>query len=264
MANMRRIGFLLLLILIHVMSFAQRGRGFRPEWDMDNTHIHHSINDDMWSFLFVIGLIIIILVYSYLKGLANRQKEKSKVCKNNGQMKNVEKGCCLIYSTLCILALIAGLIIPWSTSDNSDISNFKQKVERIQKKEKTLVVTIVSENDYKQSHVASKDEFVGKDTIYYYEHIVYQNKTGRDLTYYLVEYNANGSRTVKRIKTFKTNEYFKGSVAIPFQKPPTSIDFNVSSTHYNNWKSRSRWGNKKEVKKSMYFLDYSDYVSRLN
>lgn len=42
--------------------FAQRGK-VRPEWDFNNGDnvVHHSLNDDMYSFLFIIGIVIVLL-----------------------------------------------------------------------------------------------------------------------------------------------------------------------------------------------------------
>lgn len=259
---MKREVMMTIMSFFYIISFAQRGRGFRPEWDMDNYHNHHGVDDDMWSFLFVIGLAIIIFAYYYFKGLAVRQKEKAKLYKNNSNTKATENGCCLIYAIICVIAFVAGLVVPWLTSNNSNMPNSNKKTERTQRKDKTIVVTIISENDYKQSHVASKEEFIGKDTCFFYEYIVYQNRTNRDLVSYSLEYNANGSKALEILKNIKPNEYFKCSEAIPFQKPPVSVDFNATPVR-NNWKSRSRWANKGYSKKTMFFLDYSEEVLRL-
>ena len=88
---MKRIASLIIMAFIQIAAFAQRGRGFRPEWDMDRSYSHHSIDDDMWSFLFVIGLIIIIFAYAYFKGHAARQEEKPKTYKNKSNTKDVVK-----------------------------------------------------------------------------------------------------------------------------------------------------------------------------
>lgn len=263
MDSMKRKVMMTIMSFFYILSFAQRGRGFRPEWDMESFHNQHSVDDDMWSFLFVIGLIIIIFAYYFFKGLAVRQKEKAKMYEKNNNTKDVENGCCLIYTLICIIAFVAGLVVPWLTADNSDVSKLNKKTGRAQRKDKTMVVTIISEDDYKQSHIASKDEFAGKDTCFYYEGYIYQNKTGKELTEYLIKYDSDGSKTLEVLKTIKPNQYFKSRVVLPFEDPPTSVEFKTYHTNYGNWKSRSRWGNKKETTKYMNFINYSDYVSNL-
>ena len=62
------ISILILSTFIQVMTFAQRGRGFRPEWDMERSHSYHNIDDDMYSFLFIIGIILVVFIISAIKG----------------------------------------------------------------------------------------------------------------------------------------------------------------------------------------------------
>lgn len=119
---------------------------------------------------------------------------------------------------------------------------------------------IYSNTDYKQSHIASNDDFVGEDTVFYYEYIIYQNCTGRELTIYSVKYEPNNNRTIDVIRTIKPNQYFKMRDIIPFQKPPMAIELPTGKP-YVNWKGRTR---KTNTARTLYFLDYKEYVSTLN
>ena len=137
-----------------------------------------------------------------------------------------------------------------------------KKSERIteQRKEETIVNTIFSDTDFKQSHIALTDEFTGKDTVLYYKNHVYQNMTGRTLAMYSVEYCINGKNTVEIIKTINPNEYFDTGLLtiIPFQKPSQSVEIRTSS-------GNSRWARSQRSKATQkeYFIDYLDFVSKI-
>lgn len=163
-----------------IVTFAQRGK-VRPEWDIDygNRTVHH-INDDIWSFLLVVGIIIMVLAISYFSGVVKRKQKEQRY---NYQTKDVENGCCLVYVIICAIALVAGLIVPWITGGGK-YSKSNIHVVHSQRKDSTLVNEIISENNWKKIHKASKNEFKGDDTLFYYKSVVYKNMTGRDLIIY--------------------------------------------------------------------------------
>ena len=261
---MKRISILILSTFIQVMTFAQRGRGFRPEWDMERSHSYHNIDDDMYSFLFIIGIILVVFIIAAIKGhnKKNKTKQSYKPSKAFGVIgkigdvyNTIVGGGCLIGM---IIAPIAFLIIFVIDCVHDSSREFKEKAE--QRKEKTMVNTIYSETDYKQSHIALQDEFIGKDTVFYYKNYVYQNMTGRTLALYSVEYCINGTKTVETIKTISPNAYFDTGLRtiIPFKKPPQSVDILIPTGH-------SRWAKSQRTKatRKEYFIDYLDFVSKI-
>ena len=258
---MKRIVPLIIMAFIQIAAFAQRGRGFRPEWDMERSHTHHSIDDDFWSFVFIIGIIVVAFIIAAIKGHSKKNKTKqsykqSKIFETIGKIGDVYNtvvgGGCLI---AMIIAPIAFLLILVKDCGSDSSKKIKEKTE--QRKEKTIVNTIFSDTDYKQSHIASIDEFSGNDTAFYYKYYVFQNKTGRTLALYSVEYCIDGTRTTEIIKTISHNTYFDTGLLtiIPFQKPRQSVDIQISSGH-------SRWARsqRSKAKRKEFFLDYLENV----
>lgn len=86
---MKKIGFTILFALFQIVALAQRGK-VRPEWDLDGggSVSHHSIDDDMWGFFLLIGIIIVVFIYSAIKGSKNRtsKEENSEVESNKSSM----------------------------------------------------------------------------------------------------------------------------------------------------------------------------------
>lgn len=64
------------MVIIQIAAFAQRGK-VRPEWDFDGGESvsRHSIDDDLWSFLLIIGLIVLYFVYIAIKGSLGHSKD---------------------------------------------------------------------------------------------------------------------------------------------------------------------------------------------
>lgn len=60
----------------HMVTFAQRGK-VRPHWDIDGGGSHHSVDDDLWSFLFIVGLIVLYFAYIAIKGSLSNSRDKS-------------------------------------------------------------------------------------------------------------------------------------------------------------------------------------------
>ena len=89
---------------------------------------------------------------------------------------------------------------------------------------------------------------------------VFQNKTGRVLAMYCVEYCINGTRTTEIIKTISPNTYFDTGLhtIIPFQKPPQSVDIPIPSGNSRWAKSQSTKAKRKE-----YYLDYLDNALKM-
>lgn len=261
---MKRITLIICCCFLQLFVIAQRGR-FRPEWDMnDVSRNHHSIDDDFWSFLLIIGIIILFLVFAYFKGVINRQRTEKRTNHSSfGEMYDkFEDGCGTVFGIGCLLSVTFGIVIGVMSLCTGGEKVDNKNTPKEKRKDKTIVKVIVSEDDNMQLHEASKDEFQGEDTVFYYEYYVFQNKTGRNLTEYLIKYSSDGNNTLEVLKHIKPNQYFKSTVNKPFQKPPTSINFNTTHVKFGNWKSQSRWGNKKETTKYMNFIDYSDYVSK--
>ena len=260
---MKRIVFLFTMAFYNITAFAYRGK-VRPEWDINGGGGHHNLDDDLYSFLMIIGLIILFFIFIILRGSYSRLKENKKKKDNYSlfgkKYDKLEDGCGIVFGGGCLVSIVLGLIFGlFSLFTDKEKSN-DSTPPRQSKKEKTIVQDIISEDNYMQSHIASNNEFSGKDTVFYYEYKVFQNKTGRSLTEYLVKYTSEGASSIEILKTIKPNQFFKSNVSIPFQKPPKQVDFSTTKVKYNNWKSRSRWGNKKETTKYLLFLDYSDCV----
>ena len=243
---MKRISLLFIAFLPQINAFAQRGK-VRPEWDFGGSVSHHSIDDDFYSFLSIIVIIIIVFIIAAIKGNKNQNKTKQryepsgfiKAIESIGELysKIVGGGCLLVI----VLAPIAFLITLVKDCGNDSSNKPKEKTE--QRKEKTFVTVLYSDTDYNQIHIASKDEFIGKDTIFYYKSFVYQNKTGKTLAMYSVEYSIKGTKTIEIIKTISTDTYFDtGYIQItPFQKPPQSVDIPIPTNH-------SRWAKSQRTK----------------
>lgn len=67
--------------ILWITTFAQRGK-VRQEWDIDGSHYYHNFDDDMYSFLFIVFIVVIIFVVAALKGYRNDTKNKN----NTGQI----------------------------------------------------------------------------------------------------------------------------------------------------------------------------------
>ena len=252
------------MALIHISAFAQRGRGFRPEWDMEKSYSHHNIDDDLYSCLFIISIIFVVFIILAIK----RHNKKNKPKRNNKTSKTFEVIGKVgdVYNTIvgggCLVAIIIApivfLIILVKDCGNKSSNITIRKTE--QRKEKTMVNTIYSETDYKRSQVALQDEFTGKDTVFYYKNYVYQNMTGRTLAQYSVEYCINGNKTVKKTKAISPNAYFDTGLRtiIPFKKPLQSIDVPISTGHSRLARSQRTKATRKE-----YFIDYLDFVLKI-
>lgn len=73
---MRKICFLVIMVLSHIAVYAQRGK-IRPEWDICyGNRSSHNLDNDLWSFLFIIGIIIIAFACTYLYGVVKRGKRE--------------------------------------------------------------------------------------------------------------------------------------------------------------------------------------------
>lgn len=74
---MKRIYLIIVMVLIQIAAFAQRGK-VRPEWDLDggNSVSCHGVDDDMWGFFLMIGIIVLFFIYSAIKGSIERSKTK--------------------------------------------------------------------------------------------------------------------------------------------------------------------------------------------
>ena len=253
---MKKMLFVITYSLSSLFVFAQRGK-VRPEWDFDGGRSvsHHNIDNDMYSFLFIIGIIVIVLIFAAIKGNMNKQKvEKRKeppiVFKAIGSIWDVYSTIvgwgCLISIVIAPIMLIVSLVKGCSHRSSDKLNN---KTE--QRKNETIVETIISEN-FIQSHKATEDEFIGADTIYYYKNYVYQNCTGKTLAIYSVEYCINGKQTWEIVRTISPNSYFDtGLYLTKFERPPGSVDIHVP-TGYSRWARSQR--TKATSKK--YFIDY--------
>lgn len=70
---MKRLINTLFLSICQTFVFAQRGK-VRPEWDINGGGSHHSIDDDLYSFLLIVGLIVLYFVYIAIKGSLSRSR----------------------------------------------------------------------------------------------------------------------------------------------------------------------------------------------
>lgn len=252
--NIKRIVPLIIMAFFQIAAFAQRGRGFRPEWDIEKSHTYHSIDDDMWSFIFIIGIIVVAFIIAAIKGhnKKNKTKQSYKPSKTFGVIGKIGDGYNTTVGGGCLIAMIiapiAFLIILVKDCGSDSSKKIIEKAE--QRKGKTIVNTIFSDTDYKQSHVASIDEFSGNDTAFYYKNYVFQNKTGKALAMYSVEYSVNGTRNIEIIKSISPDSYFDTGLLfiIPFQKPPQSVEAKGQLT---------------KVKRKEYYLDYFDNALKM-
>ena len=64
---MKRLVTIILLTIIQVVAYAQRGK-VRPEWDINGGGSHHSIDDDLYSFLFIVGLVALFFIFLAIRG----------------------------------------------------------------------------------------------------------------------------------------------------------------------------------------------------
>jgi len=79
---MKRLINTLFLSICQTFVFAQRGK-VRPEWDINGGGSHHSIDDDLYSFLLMVGLIVLYFVYIAIKGSLSRSR-------GNADYRNIE------------------------------------------------------------------------------------------------------------------------------------------------------------------------------
>lgn len=264
---MKRLIYTMFLIFYQTFTFAQRGK-VRPEWDINGGGSHHSIDDDLYSFLFIVGLVALYFLFLAIRGAFSRSQDtKGKIDHSSfgKTYDKLEEGCgtvfgggCLILMLLAPVAFIIGLVKDCG-NDTSNKSKEKTELRKEKKKEKTFVNVLYSDIDCKHFHVASTEEFKGKDTLFYYKSFVYQNRTGRTLALYSVEYCINGIKKVKIIKTIKSGTFFDtGAISItPFETPPLSVDIPIPTGH-------SRWARSQRTKatRTLYFLDFLENVPK--
>ena len=88
---MKRIYLIIVIIFIQFAVYAQRGK-VRPEWDLDGggSASRHNVDDDMWGFLLMIGIIVVVLIYSAIKGSIERSKTKSSPVSKYDADKDIE------------------------------------------------------------------------------------------------------------------------------------------------------------------------------
>lgn len=238
---MKRLTSIVILAVIQVVAFAQRGK-VRPEWDIDNASgSYHNIDDDMWSSLLIIGCIILFFLFSiYYRGKRSKKEETKRPPSKSSigeAYDRLENGCSTIGGIGCLISVVLGLLIGLLSICSKSDKSVDNKSPLLQRKDKTFVNVIFSEDNNIQSHEATQEEFIGKDTVLYYEHFVYQNKTGRSLTEYLIEYCNDGTCSLEILKTIKPDQFFKSNVTTPFQKPPLSVEFTTTHVQLKNWKS---------------------------
>ena len=82
--HMKRLISIVILAIIKVVAYAQRGK-VRPEWDFDGGHnvLRHDTNDDMWSFLLIIGAVALFFLYYYIKENSKRFSKKNNLESNS-------------------------------------------------------------------------------------------------------------------------------------------------------------------------------------
>ena len=79
---MKRLVAIIILATFQVVAFAQRGK-VRPEWDIDGGGSHHSVDDDLWSFLFFVGLIVLPFIYIAIKGALKKSQKNTIASETN-------------------------------------------------------------------------------------------------------------------------------------------------------------------------------------
>ena len=73
---MKRLVTIILLTVIQVVAYAQRGK-VRPEWDINGGGSHHSIDDDLYSFLFVVGLVALFFIFLAIRGALSSSRDNT-------------------------------------------------------------------------------------------------------------------------------------------------------------------------------------------
>ena len=76
---MKRLIYTMFLIFCQTFTFAQRGK-VRPEWDINGGGSHHSVDDDLYSFLFIVGLVALYFLFLAIRGAFSRSQDtKGKI-----------------------------------------------------------------------------------------------------------------------------------------------------------------------------------------
>ena len=122
----------------------------------------------------------------------------------------------------------------------------------------TTCVNVIDSNGNVSQIRLNDSVFVGKDTIYIGSQNVYQNRTGKDLVYYMVKYTAaSGNNPDKSIGTIiHQNEYF-----LWFGEDDSYRMF-TSPLYSTTIMTHSRYGRShKQGFTYLYFLDYGENVS---
>ena len=70
---MRRVVLIIITTFCQMLIYAQRGK-VRYDWDIDEGNGRHSIDDDLYSFLLIVGLIVLYFVYIAIKGSLSRSR----------------------------------------------------------------------------------------------------------------------------------------------------------------------------------------------
>ena len=78
---MKRLIYTMFLIFCQTFTFAQRGK-VRPEWDINGGGSHHSIDDDLYSFLFIVGLVALYFLFLAIRGAFSRSRGNTDYLKN--------------------------------------------------------------------------------------------------------------------------------------------------------------------------------------
>jgi hypothetical protein len=76
------------LIFYQTFTFAQRGK-VRPEWDINGGGSHHSIDDDLYSFLFIVGLVALYFLFLAIRGAFSRSLGNTDYLKNGSDHNSV-------------------------------------------------------------------------------------------------------------------------------------------------------------------------------
>jgi hypothetical protein len=129
-----------------MLVFAQRGK-VRPEWDINGGGSHHSIDDDLYSFLFIVGLVVLYFVFLAIRGTSRgsrKSKEKIDHSSFGKTYDKLEEGCgtvfgggCLIIMLLAPVAFIIGLVKDCG-NDTSNKSKEKTELRKEKRKKRRL------------------------------------------------------------------------------------------------------------------------------
>lgn len=85
---MKRLIYTMFLIFYQTFTFAQRGK-VRPEWDINGGGSHHSIDDDLYFFLFIVGLVALYFLFLTIRGAFSRSRGNTDYLKNGSDHNSV-------------------------------------------------------------------------------------------------------------------------------------------------------------------------------